>query len=156
MIWGWTNRNLTERNPMGQLRWPSKPSLTHIGNLWKTWTNCFEILMIKGVNVIYDRIWIEILSFDIYESLGTILQNLNLLHLLRILFSVNIDWSISILISSSIDSINIRIDISRIEFDGVRSIYRALPSARLRGKGLGTNLAGGKNNFEVRRGKGNI
>ena len=155
MIWGWTNRNLTERNPMGQLRWPSKPSLTHIGNLWKTWTNCFEILMIKGVNVIYDRIWIGILSFDIHDTVGTNLK-IWLLHLLTILFSVNIDWSISILISSSIDSINIRIDISRIEFDGVRSICRALPSARLRGKGLGTNLVGGKNNFEVRRGKGNI
>ena len=58
----------------------------------------------------------------------------------------------------SIESISISIntDNSRIELGGVRSIYRTLPSARLRGKGLGTNLAGGKNNFEVRRGKGNI
>ena len=27
---------------------------------WKSWTNCFEILIIKGVNVMYDSIWIEI------------------------------------------------------------------------------------------------
>ena len=45
--------------------------------------------------------------------------------------SVNIDWSISIIVKSSIESINIRIDISRIQLDGVRSIYRALPSASI-------------------------
>ena len=74
----------------------------------------------------------------------------------QILVLILIEVLLLLLVVVLHESINISIDISRIELDGVRSIYRGLPSARLRGKGLGTNLAGGKNNFEVRRGKGNI
>ena len=112
-------------------------------------SSSIDIVLINSINISIDISRIELGGEgSIYRALPSAIN---------IDCNISIGISISISISISIGSISIGINTdSRIELGGVRSIYWALPSARLRGKGLGTNLAGGKNNFEVRRGKGNI